>query len=65
MKKRNIQNIHSGLDASVEPKSSETTTYITDLLSELQVIAQIGGLEGLSDDIQSVLRRHSREASAA
>lgn len=65
MKKRNIQNIHSGLNASVEPKSSETTVYITDLLTELQTIAQIGGLTSLSDDIQSVLIRHSQEATAA
>ena len=54
----NFQNIHTGLDAATETKSSETTAYITDLLGELQTIARIGGLTSLSDDIETVLSRH-------
>jgi len=42
----------------VTNRTSETAVYIADLLSELQTIAQIGGLTSLSDDIKLVLVKH-------
>lgn len=45
-------------ESSSTKQQSETSVYITDLLSELQTIAKIGGLTKLSDDIDLVLAKH-------
>lgn len=53
-----------GSDVESEPlievirQSTETKTYVTDLLSELHTIARIGGLEALSADIEALVSRH-------
>jgi len=48
------------LRSSGAPSSqrSETSIYVTDLLGELQIIARLGGLQGLSDDIESIIEKH-------
>lgn len=48
----------SSMGSGVKGKPAETASYITDLLSELQTIANISGLSVLSDDINSVLSKH-------
>lgn len=54
-----ILNIHSDLDSSIPTQTTETVTYIADLLGELQTIARIAGLTVLSNDLESVLTKHS------
>lgn len=50
------------------PKSAsvtvQTEAYITDLLSDLQRIAKIGGLSNLSDDIGDVLSKYGSNSIA-
>jgi len=58
-----IQNTtFSDKSPTIEPKSAsitvQTEAYITDLLSDLQRIAEMGGLSNLSDDIGEVLSKH-------
>ena len=37
---------------------NETAVYIADLLSELQIISKISGMNELSDDIEALLTKH-------
>ena len=58
-----IQNTtFSDKSSAIEPRSAsitvQTEAYITDLLSDLQRIAEMGGLSNLSDDIGEVLSKH-------
>lgn len=47
------------------PSTVGTESYVTDLLSELQMIAKLGGLTALSDDIDTVLSKHMAGPIAA
>lgn len=53
-----IRDLSSAVDISAKGESSETVNYITDLLGELQTIANISGLSRLSDDINAVMSKH-------
>jgi len=44
---------------------TETAIYITDLLAELQTIANISGLTGLSMDIDAVIEKHMKRTPNA
>lgn len=48
----------SSFDMTGTVRATDTASYITDLLGELHSIANISGLTGLSDDIQTVLSKH-------
>ena len=58
MRSENTQRSDASLQSSIPNKAMETSTYITDLLGELQSIAKIGGHTSLSDDIELVLVKH-------
>lgn len=46
-------------DAGVTGQALEAVTYITDLLSELQTIANVSGLTQLSNDLNAVMMKHA------
>ena len=50
--------VSPSFDMDVTARATDTASYITDLLGELHSIANISGLTGLSDDIQTVLSKH-------
>jgi len=53
----NVDNSPAVLNGGQYP-DTDAKHYITDLLSELQMIANVSGLSRLSDDIQNVLSKH-------
>jgi len=53
-----IQRDAEEFSVTVKNRATETSIYITDLLGELQTIAQIGGLMTLADDLELVLVKH-------
>jgi hypothetical protein len=57
---RNLSDPTLSVSLEVEglKRSSETITYITDLMVELQTIANVSGLSALSDDIDLVVKKH-------
>jgi len=48
----------SSIEGGLSAGAIEAVDYITDLLNELQTIANIQGLQNLSNDIHSVVRKH-------
>jgi len=58
MSNNNIEKLHTDIDATMPNRATETSIYVTDLLAELQIIARIGGLKSLSDDIELILVKH-------
>lgn len=62
MQRNDIGHIYDDLGPTTDSPTAETTTYIVDLLAELQTIAQIAGLTGLSNDLAEVLKKHSTKS---
>lgn len=58
LRNRKIQVETEEVGGTVTNRANETSHYIADLLGELQTIAQIGGLQSLSDDLELVLVKH-------
>jgi len=48
----------SSKDVMATSRSTDTLNYVTDLLGELQTIANLTGLSDLSGDIQGVISKH-------
>jgi len=48
----------SSKDVMVASRATDTLNYVTDLLGELQTIANLTGLSDLSGDIQGVISKH-------
>jgi hypothetical protein len=54
----------ASMSNGVNPNGADTVNYITDLLSELQMIANVSGLSNLSDDIRAVLSKHMVQSAS-
>ncbi len=54
----------SNVENRITSSTADTASYITDLLSELQMIANVSGLAHLSDDIRAVISKNLSRSTA-
>lgn len=54
---------HTSFDGGISAGAAETIDYITDLLNELRTIANLRGLDILSNDIDVVVKKHMIETA--